>query len=369
MVLILPDGMANLESTISFLIIDTIALVLRVISRIQTKNTTTTGQFIRYDDWWILAAYLTYASHCILIICDITKISGTLEPYLVMDPDHRLKMLEILWIGTMHFPFVITAVKISILCMYRSLFRTTPYLIRCVDITMGLCIIWFIITVCMTCFGCTPIRAAYDLALRVQPTTRCIPYGEIVLGFELPNALLDVIILALPFFVIRDLHVPVRKKVLLFLVFWFGGFVIVTCILRIAYSYQPHDAEHLSGFSTANEWLMIEEGSAILGACVPTFRPILKACFKLPKPIIDWFSSAPATSGSASKFSNGHLRLQNQPSQPKNEQGPLYQLEKLSPAHIQRGGERRNHDYDEDWNDSPLVDNRIWITRHTTITR
>ncbi|EDO04883.1 predicted protein [Sclerotinia sclerotiorum 1980 UF-70] len=89
---------------------------------------------------------------------------------------------------------------------------------------MGLCIIWFIITVCMTCFGYTPIRAAYDLALRIQPTTRCIPYGEIVLGFELPNALLDVVILALPFFVIKDLHVPVRKKVLLFLVFWFGGF-------------------------------------------------------------------------------------------------------------------------------------------------
>lgn len=94
MVVILPDGVANLESIIAFLIIDTIALILRVISRIQTKNTTTTGRFIRYDDWWILAAYLTYASHCMLIICDITKISGTLEPYLVMDSDNQLKMLE-----------------------------------------------------------------------------------------------------------------------------------------------------------------------------------------------------------------------------------------------------------------------------------
>lgn len=69
MVSILPDGMSNLEATISFLIIDTIALILRVISRIQTKSTTTTGQFIRYDDWWILAAYLMFASHCILIVC------------------------------------------------------------------------------------------------------------------------------------------------------------------------------------------------------------------------------------------------------------------------------------------------------------
>ncbi|TGO50058.1 hypothetical protein BCON_0193g00190 [Botryotinia convoluta] len=141
-----------------------------------------------------------------------------------MDPDRRLKMLELLWIGSIHFPFIIMAVKISILCMYRSLFKTTPNLIRCVDITMGLCTMWFIITVCLTVFGCTPIKAACSLALRLEPTTHCIPYGEIVLGFELPNAILDIVILTLPFFVIRDLHVPVRKKVLLFLVFWFGGF-------------------------------------------------------------------------------------------------------------------------------------------------
>ncbi|KAF5873629.1 uncharacterized protein Bfra_005093 [Botrytis fragariae] len=60
MVSILPDGMSNMEATVSFLIIDTIALILRVISRIQTKGTTTTGRFIRYDDWWILAAYLIH---------------------------------------------------------------------------------------------------------------------------------------------------------------------------------------------------------------------------------------------------------------------------------------------------------------------
>ncbi|KAF7937385.1 uncharacterized protein EAE98_001699 [Botrytis deweyae] len=369
MVSILPDGMSNMEATVSFLIIDTIALILRVISRIQTKGTTTTGRFIRYDDWWILAAYLMFASHCIVIICDITKISGTLEPYLVMDPDHRLKMLELLWIGSIHFPFIITAVKISILCMYRSLFKTTPNLIRCVDITMGLSTIWFIITVCLTVFGCTPIKAAYNLALRLEPTTHCIPYGEIVLGFELPNAILDVVILALPFFVIRDLHVPVRKKMLLFLVFWFGGFVIVTCILRIAYSYQPHDPEHFSGFSTANEWLMIEEGSAILGACVPTFRPILKTYFKLPKSVSDWFSSTLGASTLTSKFSKNHSRIKTQPSQLNDRSVPSYQLKKLSTAHLQRGREWQNQDLDTDSDESPLVDNRIWVTRHITTTK
>ncbi|ESZ96909.1 hypothetical protein SBOR_2703 [Sclerotinia borealis F-4128] len=126
---------------------------------------------------------------------------------------------------------------------------------------------------------------------------------------------------------------------------------------------------HISGFSTANEWL-IEEGSAILGACVPTFRPILKAYFRLPKSINDWFSSVPgsSTSATASKFSNGHIRNRLQLSQSKDEQGPSFQLKKLSPAYIQRGKERRNRirDHDEDSDDILLVDNRIWVTRHVT---
>ncbi|KAA8567584.1 hypothetical protein MFRU_010g02820 [Monilinia fructicola] len=368
MVSLLPDGVTTLVVAISFLVIDTIALILRAVSRIQTRSTTITGRLIRIDDWWILAAYLMYASHCVLIICDVVKISGTLEPFLVMDPHSRLNMVKLLWIGTIHFPFVITAVKISILCMYHSLFITNPNLIRCVTITMALCIAWFIVAVCLTVFGCTPIKAAYDIALRIQPATRCVSYGEIVLIFELPNALLDVVILALPFFVIRDLHVPVRKKVLLFLVFWFGGFVIVTCILRIVYSYQPHDPEHLTGFSTANEWLMIEEGSAILGACVPTFRPILKTYFKLPKTINDWLSSSINASATASKFSNAHLRNQKQTSQPKNKPGPSFKLQKLSTAYIHRGREGHNfgHDQYAESDDSPLVDNKIWVTRHVT---
>ncbi|KAI9645770.1 hypothetical protein NHQ30_005203 [Ciborinia camelliae] len=367
MVAILPDGMANLEATISFLVIDTIALVLRLISRIHTRKTTTTKQFIRTDDWWILAAYLMYASQCIVIICDISKIAGTFEPALVLNPDRRLEMLKMLWISSIHFPFVITAVKISILCMYRSLFVTTPNLIRCVDITMGLCTLWFIVAVCLTILGCTPIRAAYDIALRTQPNTHCIPYGALVLAFELPNAVLDIVILSLPFFVIRDLHVPIRKKMLLFLVFWFGGFVIVTCILRIAYSYNPHDPEHLSGFSTAVEWLMIEEGSAILGACVPTFRPILKAYFKLPKSINDWLSSTQGNSASATKFSNTYLRNRKQSNQSKDQHGSSLQLKELSPAHLQRGREFRNQQqHYEESDDSPLVDNKIWVTRYVT---
>lgn len=56
---------------------------------------------------------------------------------------------------------------------------------------------------------------------------------------------------------------------------------------------------------------MIEEGSAIAAACLPTFRPLVTACFKLTDAFTDRFTttrSSPRSHGLAeSGFSNGHL--------------------------------------------------------------
>jgi hypothetical protein len=56
---------------------------------------------------------------------------------------------------------------------------------------------------------------------------------------------------------------------------------------------------------------MIEEGSAIVAACLPTFRPLVTACFKFTDKFNERFSlswSSPRSHGLAdSGFSNGHL--------------------------------------------------------------
>jgi hypothetical protein len=102
---------------------------------------------------------------------------------------------------------------------------------------------------------------------------------------------------------------------------------MITCILRIVYSFNPKDTQHckllvppllnlanymvVTSFPLANEWLMIEEGSAIAAACLPTFRPLVTACFKFTDIFTERFTSTrsnPRSHGLAgSGFSNGHL--------------------------------------------------------------
>ena len=67
----------------------------------------------------------------------------------------------------------------------------------------------------------------------------------------------------------------------------------------------------VTSFPIANEWLMIEEGSAIVAACLPTFRPLVTACFRFTDKFNERFSlswSSHRSHGLAdSGFSNGHL--------------------------------------------------------------
>jgi hypothetical protein len=114
-------------------------------------------------------------------------------------------------------------VKLSILSFYLSMFTVEKAFRIAAWIVVCLCVMWGIGTMCLTAFGCKPIIAAYDLTLRLKPTTHCFPYGLIVLVFELSNAILDAVILILPIFIIHILHLPLRKKLLLVLLFWTGG--------------------------------------------------------------------------------------------------------------------------------------------------
>jgi hypothetical protein len=70
MVVVQPDGRANLVATVSFLIIDSMILLLRLVS----KQKTQTG--VHLDDWFIIAAYLVFAAQSSVIIygeCRIAK--------------------------------------------------------------------------------------------------------------------------------------------------------------------------------------------------------------------------------------------------------------------------------------------------------
>lgn len=92
-------------------------------------------------------------------------------------------------------------------------------------------------------------------------------------------------------------------------VFLLGGFVVVTCILRIVYSYNPKSPAIVSDFSRAILWVEIEIGTAFVCACLPTLMPIITPILGYTRSWYHSITKNTAKSGNISSF--GESRLYN----------------------------------------------------------
>ncbi|KAL2849434.1 hypothetical protein BJX68DRAFT_267282 [Aspergillus pseudodeflectus] len=72
---------------------------------------------------------------------------------------------------------------------------------------------------------------------------------------------------------IRNLQMSLREKIALSAIFLLGAFVLVTGAVRISYAYNPGDAQLALDLTAM--WSVINIGTGILCACLPTFPPLL----------------------------------------------------------------------------------------------
>ncbi|KAF2003068.1 hypothetical protein P154DRAFT_561549 [Amniculicola lignicola CBS 123094] len=113
----------------------------------------------------------------------------------------------------------------------------------------------------------------------------CLNSQLIFLWSEVGNCILDAILVVLPIPSILKLNLPRREKIAAGAIFLLGGFVTVTSILQIVFAYHPRARRYDP--LDALLWLSLRLCSAIICACLPTFRPFL---FIAPRRILTKFS-------------------------------------------------------------------------------
>lgn len=79
---------------------------------------------------------------------------------------------------------------------------------------------WYITATCMTIFQCSPVRAYWDM-MDLPPF--CHSAATYMLGTELTNLFLDILILFLPIGMIRKLQLPLVRKISVASIFLLGG--------------------------------------------------------------------------------------------------------------------------------------------------
>ena len=88
------------------------------------------------------------------------------------------------------------------------------------------------------------------------------------------EAVIEVIILVLPIRELHQLKLSRKRKVAVSSIFALGGFVVITGIVRMAVLYRPK--QHALDLTKGDIWFNVHLGTAIISACLPTFRPLLR---------------------------------------------------------------------------------------------
>jgi hypothetical protein len=195
---------------------------------------------------------------------------------------------------------LVTAIKISILLLYRRIFSTAYYRLRLHVVCVAV-VSWWLTGTLATILSCIPAERLWRGS---SVGGYCFNYNIFWMAMGTVELVIDTVILVLPVPMVLGLQLCKKQKVLLAGIFLLGGLcvsplllpsillsspaqellslthlhsVIITGVLRVTYGYKPGSQN--VAFSKAELWSSIHVGIAIVCACLPTLRPLFIRSF------------------------------------------------------------------------------------------
>ncbi|KAK4143710.1 uncharacterized protein C8A04DRAFT_28491 [Dichotomopilus funicola] len=262
----------------------TVAVVLRFVSKSRTQNK------FAADDFLTLAGLSLFYAYTAVFMYGLYDSGGTLDITQMTGLDQVNAVLRWIWVSEILMTIILTFVKTSVVCWYWNIFAVNNSDIKIPMIIIGaLSVAWGLAALLLVIFQCIPVSAAWDLLAANSPGSRCIAFGNLILGYEITNMLLDVAILILPLRAVFRLKLNLSKKITVASIFVLGAFVCITCIIRIVYMYNPASPQ-LVDLYKGMLWSSIEMGVAIFCSCLPTLGRLLPNNGILPT-LSRWFKS------------------------------------------------------------------------------
>ncbi|MCJ1358750.1 MAG: hypothetical protein MMC33_008750 [Icmadophila ericetorum] len=220
-------------------------VMLRIIARRRA------GAALGIDDYCIMLAIPAQFGYCISIILDVKYGLGR-HIIFVKNPS---KLAKALFGAETAYSIVIIFTKLSLLFLYNRLFPSKT--LKRLSILIGSFVI--------TCLGGIRYTCAGHLA---NTSERTLTRSSVT------NVFADFCILALPVRFVLGLHLDNRRKYELLGIFALGGIVCIFGIVR-CFTVSEASAQDISwAVSEGAIWSLVEISVGIVGACLPTLRPL-----------------------------------------------------------------------------------------------
>ncbi|KAK4171733.1 hypothetical protein QBC36DRAFT_89212 [Triangularia setosa] len=162
--------------------------------------------------------------------------------------------------------------KLGILLMYRRIFRRDSAFNIQLMVVGALASLWCLSGILASVFNCVPVEKAW--ALPINDERYCYNYNIFWLAAGILEVVFDVMILALPMTSLRKLKMPLANKLSAGGIFFLGGFVVVTGIVKVALGYVP-GGRNPNQFKTVL-WATLHLTTAVICATLPIMNPMLR---------------------------------------------------------------------------------------------
>lgn len=244
------------------MVITNFGILLRWISRRITHLS------LQADDYLIFLAALFVNANS--LIYPFSNKYGNGRHIQTLEPNDIMNYLKTIYVSEQFYGTAITLVKVSVLCFYRRIFPT-PQFRRNTLVVGGFVVLWLLVNNLLGAFQCTPVRKAWESELR----GRCIQYLNFFIGMQVPNIVLDAVILALPVSAIAKLQMSRKKKISVTAIFLLGGLAVIIAIIRLAILITRIGKTDITYSTAIGNWSLIEPAVEVLSACLPTMAPLL----------------------------------------------------------------------------------------------
>ncbi|KAL8676437.1 MAG: hypothetical protein Q9186_007043 [Xanthomendoza sp. 1 TL-2023] len=256
-------GYIIINMTIVVAIVVTFAVIFRSLARWKSKA----GFGI--DDYFIfgslLPLYAMLACGCLMVRKGGLGTDGALS---VREWDTFLKALMASYVT---YSLTITCSKISILLLYRRIFATRRF--RQVTVAVGsLCVGWCIAAIVADIFQCQPMHAAFNPDKLF--TSRCMNLQAYYRGVTASNLVLDLVVLSMPLCMVWTLTLDTKQKISVSGIFLLGGLVCVASLMRLLSTGDLKAQDFPYKAVNLYMWSQIEPATALVCACIPTYRPL-----------------------------------------------------------------------------------------------
>ncbi|KAH7031688.1 uncharacterized protein B0I36DRAFT_324432 [Microdochium trichocladiopsis] len=230
-----------------------------------------------WDDWMSAVSLVLVILYC--VTCIISVPYGVGKHTWAADPTEVWRIMEIAYFNALIYFTTHFFIKISILLFYKRIFTLNVKWFKWCVYALGVYTVgWYIGCFFAAMLQCVPPSLFWE---RFKPDgdmsgVCAVDNPALVISSSALNTVGDVLIFALPLFMLWQLQLKKSHKYALILVFATGAFAVAAGCVRLDSSVQAIELDADTTWITADiyMWTAVEAGVGLICACLPVIGPL-----------------------------------------------------------------------------------------------